>query len=154
MFVYVMVAKPYMKIGISNKVKERIKGVQTGCPVKISRVVYFEAGSSAERIEKLLHSRYSASNTWGEWFIYSPARLKAIIALFPSYQELDLPFTYKDNNAQLYRYKELILDCYNRHSLGELLALDNEIAHITNKAIKRKLRYILSRYVRKLKKRT
>ena len=56
MYVYVMVAKPYMKIGISNNVAKRVQQLQTGCPVKITRVIYFDVVNSinAERIEKLL----------------------------------------------------------------------------------------------------
>jgi hypothetical protein len=140
-----MVAKPYMKIGISRDVKARLAQVQTGCPVKINRVVYFEVGSSgsAERIEKLLHERYVACRTWGEWFIYSAPRFKAIVSMFPDYM---------DNNGQLARYKGLIFDCYGRASSGELIALLNEIDKLTNKSIKRKLTRLAYKYINKLKR--
>ena len=152
MFIYVMVAKPYMKIGISRDVQRRIKEVQTGCPVRITRCIFMNVGNTqqAETLEKLLHKRYAACNTWGEWFTYSLPRVRSILALFPEAQDILLPTVIKDNGAQGREYSNLILDMYHRNSKHELMALENEIKHLSDKALKRKLLRKLSKYLTKL----
>ena len=156
MYLYLMVAKPYMKIGISIKVNRRVKEVQTGCPVRITRVIYFDTGSSttAGRIEKLLHERYRASNTAGEWFVYSKSRVKAIIDMLDTLEMFveDYSSTYVDNNAQITLYKEQLLDMFSRKSLSELIASESEINRLTNKAGKRKLFRLRFKYITKLKR--
>lgn len=73
--VYVMIAataggETYFKIGHSIYVGDRIGGVQTGCPLPIKRILVLRTlcASRAQKLEKLLHKRFRAFRTAGEWF--------------------------------------------------------------------------------------
>ena len=68
-YVYVAEAGKYCKIGISDKsVEQRMKSVQTGCPVKIQRVWCSRNIPDALDCEKILHNHFRHKNTSGEWF--------------------------------------------------------------------------------------
>lgn len=69
----------YLKIGItSGNPLDRIKNLQTGCPLPLSlkrfyivptkHYDYRKGGSSCGRIEKLLHECLDAYHVSGEWF--------------------------------------------------------------------------------------
>ena len=68
-YVYVAEAGKYCKIGISEtSVEQRMKNIQTGCPVKIQRVWCSRNIPDALGCEKILHNHFRKHNTSGEWF--------------------------------------------------------------------------------------
>lgn len=73
----------WYKIGTTQDVWERLRGVQVGCPVEIKRIasawVY-----KADEIEKELHSKYSSRHLRGEWFLLQDeevAELKSYLSV-------------------------------------------------------------------------
>jgi len=60
-----------VKIGISNNVDDRIKGVQTGNPGKIHLIAAFDAGKEAQKHEIYFHKKYKKFCTSGEWFEFN-----------------------------------------------------------------------------------
>lgn len=64
--VYVVAAGNYVKIGFTaGLVEDRIKSLQTGAPYRIRLVAKLSAHQSQEH---LLHARFAALRTAGEWF--------------------------------------------------------------------------------------
>lgn len=74
-FVYMMAAPAgkgltYFKVGRTSDVAKRIGGVQTGCPLRITKVwalTLYDCGES-QRIEKLMQGWLGEFHTHGEWF--------------------------------------------------------------------------------------
>lgn len=73
--VYVMFAemrgindKMNIKIGVSDNPKNRLKGVQTGCPGDVHLIRTFEAGQDAYIHEGHFHKLYKQFSTGREWF--------------------------------------------------------------------------------------
>lgn len=58
----------HIKIGISNNVNDRVKGVQTGNPGKVHLIRSFPAGQDAQKYELCLHKKYKSYSIGGEWF--------------------------------------------------------------------------------------
>lgn len=54
------------KIGFSEKPKERIKSIQTGCPHLLKIILLFEA---EKYTETKLHHKYARYKLYGEWFL-------------------------------------------------------------------------------------
>ena len=78
LFVYVMFAEMRgiydtvnIKIGVSDNPKNRLKGVQTGCPGDVHLIRIFEAGQDAYIHEGYFHKLYKEFSTGGEWFEFS-----------------------------------------------------------------------------------
>lgn len=55
----------YVKIGHSSNPFKRIRTVQTGCPLEIKIIGYFEAD---RKYEEILHKKFKRCRTHGEWF--------------------------------------------------------------------------------------
>jgi hypothetical protein len=77
-FVYIMFAEMRgiydtvnIKIGVSDNPKNRLKGVQTGCPGDVHLIRTFEAGQDAYIHEGYFHKLYKEFSTGGEWFEFS-----------------------------------------------------------------------------------
>lgn len=73
--VYLMFARDadgpmYVKVGISKTPGERIRSIQTGCPIRILRAVAFTCSSArtARAAEVALHSSLDQYRASGEWF--------------------------------------------------------------------------------------
>ena len=64
-YVYFAENGGYIKIGLSKDIAARISNLQTGSPLKITLLAYFEA---TEEDEKMLHRRYKHFRNRGEWF--------------------------------------------------------------------------------------
>jgi hypothetical protein len=60
-----------IKIGVSDNPKNRLKGVQTGCPGDVHLIRTFEAGQDAYIHEGYFHKLYKEFSTGGEWFEFS-----------------------------------------------------------------------------------
>lgn len=60
----------YIKVGISATPALRANGVQTGCPIKIKRVIAFTCGDrrDAREAELALHAALAPYQSSGEWF--------------------------------------------------------------------------------------
>lgn len=68
-YVYVAEAGKYCKIGIAEfSVDNRMKSVQTGCPVKIQRVWCSRNIPDHLACEKILHNHFRSKCSHGEWF--------------------------------------------------------------------------------------
>lgn len=67
-YVYVIgnLDKKICKIGFSEKPKERIKSIQTGCPHLLKIILLFEA---EKYTETKLHHKYARYKLSGEWFL-------------------------------------------------------------------------------------
>ena len=63
------------KIGFSQKPKERLKGIQTGCPHILKIILLFEA---EKYTETKLHHKYSKYKLSGEWFLIDGELEKSI----------------------------------------------------------------------------
>jgi len=66
-FIYIIQADEYVKIGIADDVKNRVKQIQSTCPIKL-KVINFWKISKASYYENLLHKRYRNYRVHGEWF--------------------------------------------------------------------------------------
>lgn len=72
--VYMMLADAgggdsFCKIGVTSDLANRVRSVQTGCPMPITDVAYLElpAGRHMEA-ERMFHHRLARYRTQGEWF--------------------------------------------------------------------------------------
>lgn len=57
----------YYKIGISKNPQKRIKQLQTGNSSELKLIVFYQS-DIANKIENVLHNRYSHFRKEGEWF--------------------------------------------------------------------------------------
>lgn len=68
-YVYVAEAGKFCKIGISDTcVEQRMKSIQTGCPVKIGRVWCSRNIPDNRECEHILHNHFQSKRSHGEWF--------------------------------------------------------------------------------------
>jgi len=58
---------PYIKIGRTLNLENRLKGLQTGSPVELCFIGYIETDAS-EQLEKYFHRIFSKDRSYGEWF--------------------------------------------------------------------------------------
>lgn len=75
---YILTAGEYYKIGITKSIRNRIKQIQTGCPIDISDVYFveFDNRSQALEAERKLHTFFTEASTSGEWFLSKQGWLK------------------------------------------------------------------------------
>lgn len=66
-FVYIAKCESFFKIGKSNNLKRREKGLQTGNPFDVSIIAYVES-YEANSLEKSIQNRYRDRKIKGEWF--------------------------------------------------------------------------------------
>lgn len=66
--VYFLRAGPFVKIGRTISLDERLKALQTGCPFPIHVHATVPGGSKLERI---LHIRFARLRRYGEWFSFT-----------------------------------------------------------------------------------
>jgi len=57
-----------VKIGVSDKIEQRLSNLQVGSPVKLELLLYFKADP---HIENKLHERFCEYRSHGEWFEYA-----------------------------------------------------------------------------------
>lgn len=69
----------HIKIGISNNVNDRLKGVQTGNPGTVHLIQSFPAGRDAQKHELHLHKKYKQYSTGGEWFEFNSEEFESQI---------------------------------------------------------------------------
>ena len=83
-FVYCVyaVGTEFVKIGIANDIRERLRGLQTGCPYKLELVAFkgYERRNDAIETESSLHLYFMDSSVHGEWFKHSDGSVKFIEA--------------------------------------------------------------------------
>jgi len=98
----------YYKIGVSDDVPARIRGIQTGNPFKIKVVSIFEI-HSATKVEKLIHKSMSEFKMIGEWFEIneeSRAHLESLVVPLES-DRVCTSTIYRDDISMI---KELITE--------------------------------------------
>lgn len=66
-YLYILKCENEIKIGVSNDVEQRLKGVQTGNKNNVE-IIHFEERDDAYRIESLLHKKFKKFRKKGEWF--------------------------------------------------------------------------------------
>lgn len=75
----------HLKIGFASNIKQRLGGIDNGCPLEISKVLYFCTGSqgAAMALEKAIHEELKPYHSKLEWFRFpSQAEYtKAFLAL-------------------------------------------------------------------------
>lgn len=64
-FVYFVLGGPFIKIGWSLKMKDRIAGLQTGNPYKLKLLATMPGSIDTERE---MHERFAKHRAEGEWF--------------------------------------------------------------------------------------
>jgi hypothetical protein len=74
-FIYMLVCQDqvgpaYIKFGIANNLRNRIDGLQTGCPIPIQVLGFVEVWTRPEaaKVERSLHSVFDSRRVTGEWF--------------------------------------------------------------------------------------
>lgn len=75
MFVYVIQAGDYFKVGIASSVESRIASMQTGNPHRI-KLLRCWLTSEARDEEAQLHALLAAYHFRGEWFNHDPQAIK------------------------------------------------------------------------------
>jgi len=75
---YILTAGEYYKIGITKSIRNRIKQIQTGCPIDIRDVYFVEFDNRAQALEaeRKLHTFFTEASTSGEWFLSKQGWLK------------------------------------------------------------------------------
>ena len=90
--VYMMKADNFIKIGVTQlDINDRIKAVQTGCPLPITGVHYWIVNNRRQSflIEKEIHKKISRYNTFGEWFIKNDNVIREINQVFEYYGDFE-----------------------------------------------------------------
>lgn len=75
-FLYVITDGEFLKIGISNAPKERLRALQHGNVKELRCIYVVQYEIEAAIIEQYLHSKLEDYNIRGEWFYTSLARVK------------------------------------------------------------------------------
>ena len=72
--VYIVTAGPYIKIGFTSKVGQRLRDLQVGCPMQYELVWLSELTKKpiAEMLENKIHARFHYQKVRGEWFDTNP----------------------------------------------------------------------------------
>ena len=66
-FLYIIKADEYVKIGIADDIKNRLKQIQGTCPIKLE-IINFWKIRNYTYFENLLHKHYKQYRVHGEWF--------------------------------------------------------------------------------------
>lgn len=68
-YVYLIGNKFYhwYKIGVTQDVHERLRGLQVGCPVQLIKLNWAWV-KNPDAVEQNLHTKYSSRRLHGEWF--------------------------------------------------------------------------------------
>lgn len=83
-----MKADNFIKIGVTQlDIQERIKAVQTGCPLPITGVHYWIVSNRKQSfsIEREIHEKISRYSTFGEWFIRNDNAIRDIKQVLASH---------------------------------------------------------------------
>ena len=108
--VYLLKANNFYKIGITkNKVSNRVRGLQTGCPFKIEIFDTFETRNDLA-VENALHKIFRDKGTWGEWFELSNEDIEKLYSTIDYIQN----FT-KENDSIFLFTKESIIYNINKN---------------------------------------
>jgi len=95
--VYLIRAGQFYKIGISGNANKRLQQIQTGCPIKCTYIGYFPS-DNPEVFERQLHTMFSDTMTYGEWFELGDDHIKRmIVELNLKYVESPYLGTTKEN---------------------------------------------------------
>lgn len=146
--VYMMKADNFIKIGVTQlDIHERIKAVQTGCPLPITGVHYWIVNSRSQSflIEKEIHQRISRYNTFGEWFIRNDNITKDIKQIFDSHGNFECNKIENITHGICHRtiHKGVrsinilheIQNCLKLKRYDKLLKLHEQIENLPEKAI-------------------
>ena len=86
--IYVMKCREFYKIGVSNSVNKRHYNLSSSLPFEIEILANYkpniigldkyDRGRAVRKIEKALHTHFSAKRVRGEWFLLSPDDLNKI----------------------------------------------------------------------------
>ncbi len=68
------------KIGITQNINERVKGVQTGCPHKII-VIHTFVTNFGEKLERTVQRHFYFNKTQGEWFRLNEEEVKTFLTV-------------------------------------------------------------------------
>ena len=75
--IYIMAAPAmkgltYFKIGITTDIAKRVGGVQTGCPLRITKVwaINVYGSGKAQHVERAMHKKLAVFHSHGEWFTF------------------------------------------------------------------------------------
>ena len=79
MFVYLIKADEYTKIGVASNVDKRIRVLQTGNHFKLEKIFEYETDDSCD-IEQFLHKKYIQKQAYGEWFKLTKSDIKDILS--------------------------------------------------------------------------
>lgn len=154
-YVYAMYAGNYVKIGITSSLDNRIKQVQTGCPLSIHRVKYIQVHSRNEAldIESSIHVAFNKHNTHGEWFIKDALSINKYSEIFKycKIKEVCEPQIDKSLNALENLYKNISIT--NRDDkISAMVDLKNHIDNSYDDSfVYRSRDYVLSRVNKELK---
>ena len=104
--VYLLKANNFYKIGITkNKVSNRVKGLQTGCPFKIEIFDTFETRNDLA-VENALHKIFRNKGTYGEWFELLNEDIEKLYSTIDYIQN----FTKENDNIFLFTKESIIYD--------------------------------------------
>lgn len=126
-FVYVMSCEGRTKIGMSNNVRARRRGVETasGMEVTLHGEKKFPNKRSAGEAERSLHGIFSSSRLHGEWFSIPAADALAALLALPDAPEPEpmtepmAPNEYADHQTEwLIRRLETIAKSGRRQRVG------------------------------------
>lgn len=76
--VYFVACNEFVKIGVAVSVKDRIAGMQTGCPYPLKLLGAFRSHTPYEAEERL-HEMFNDCHYRGEWFKLTESELLARI---------------------------------------------------------------------------
>jgi len=113
--IYIMYTGVFCKIGVtSRKLSERIKEIQTSCPLPIFE--YDEIGllskSTAFYVEKIVKKHLSEHHTFGEWFKEFPSIKKSVSYLIKTHSHES--YTIKSFNTKNKKFEDISIQLFNR----------------------------------------
>lgn len=80
---YLIQAGPFVKVGIANDPRRRIRTMQPGCPFKMRLILSCKRDYAASD-ESELKKRYRAFQVQSEWFKIPADELKSILTFYKS----------------------------------------------------------------------
>lgn len=69
----------FIKVGVAKNPSQRLKQVQTGCPVTLKNIFSSSKTQHAFKIESEIHSIFAKYKTQGEWFAFKKHKANSII---------------------------------------------------------------------------
>jgi len=117
--IYILYTGVFCKIGVtSRRVQDRVKEIQTNCPLPIHRFTEIGTLSKATAfyIENIIKEHLSRHRTHGEWYKEIPSIRKTIVFLIHKHSSEEFNIT--RHNSEHNKFEDISIQLFNKIQTG------------------------------------